>query len=106
MDTGKVFTWCAEAVAYETIPEERTRVSFQLKRALLRGKTSLATPSGNTIGILKSVAACCVYSLLLPFSLLSGRHVFLKCLVKNCDHLGKLMALVGICPIKETYVSK
>ena len=49
MAQGRVFVWCAEAVAYETIPVERTRISFQLKRALLRGKSSLATPSGTSI---------------------------------------------------------
>jgi hypothetical protein len=27
-------------------------------------------------------------------------------LVKLCDHLGKLLALVGIHPIKEAYVSE
>ena len=103
---GKVFIWCADAVAYETIPAERTRVSFQLKRALLRGKASLATPSGHSIGLLKSVAACAVYTMLLPISLLFGRHVFLKYLVKNCDHLGKLLAFVGVDPIGQKYVTK
>ncbi len=39
MDLGKVFVWCAEAVAYETVPAERTRISFQVRRALLRGRS-------------------------------------------------------------------
>jgi glycosyltransferase involved in cell wall biosynthesis len=103
---GKVFVWCAEAVTYETVPVERTRVFFQLKRALLRGKASLATSFGNPFGILKSVAACGVYTMLLPVSLIIGRHLFLKYLVKNCDHLGKLLASVGIDLVKEKYVSK
>jgi succinoglycan biosynthesis protein ExoM len=106
MAQGKVFVWCADAVAYETIPAERTRISFQLKRALLRGKASLATPAGHSFGILKSVAACGVYTMLLPVSLVIGRHVFLKYLVKDCDHLGKLLALVGIDLVREKYVSK
>ena len=106
MELGKVFVWCADAVAYETIPAERTRIRFQVKRALLRGKASLVTESGNVFGILKSVAACGVYTMLLPVSLLIGRHVFLKCLIKNCDHLGKLMALARINPVGEKYVSK
>ena len=101
MGQGKVFVWCADAVAYETIPAERTRISFQLKRALLRGKASLATPSGHPFGILKSVAACGVYTMLLPVFLVLGRHIFLKYLVKNCDHLGKLLALVGIDLVRE-----
>jgi glycosyltransferase involved in cell wall biosynthesis len=42
MNAGKVFVWCADALAYETIPAERTHVSFQLKRALLRGKSPVS----------------------------------------------------------------
>ena len=45
MDLGNVFVWCAEAVAYELIPIGRTRISFQLRRALLRGQASLANSS-------------------------------------------------------------
>lgn len=106
MDQGNVFVWCAEAVAYETVPAERTQIYFQLKRALLRGKASLRTPSGNPFGILKSLAACVVYTLFLPFSLVVGRHVFLKYLVKNCDHLGKLLAFFRINLVREKYVMK
>ncbi len=106
MARGKVFVWCAEAVAYETIPAERTRISFQLKRALLRGKVSLATPSGDPSGILKSVAACGMYAMFLPISLLCGRHVFLRYLVKTCDHLGKLLAFAGIDLVGQKYVTQ
>lgn len=105
MARGRTFVWCADAVVYETIPIERTRISFQLKRALLRGKASLASQSGRPLGILKSVAACGVYTMFLPFSLLFGRHVFLKYLVRNCDHLGKLLALVGLDFVGQTYVT-
>jgi glycosyltransferase involved in cell wall biosynthesis len=104
MKLGKVFVWCAEAVTYEIIPVERTRISFQLRRALLRGKGSLASPSGRPFGILKSIVACAAYTMLLPISLLIGRHVFLKYLVKTCDHLGKLLSLVRIDLVKEKYV--
>lgn len=103
---GNVFVWCPDAVAYETVPAERIRMSFQLKRALLRGKVSLATVSGHPLGILKSIAACGAYSLMLPASLLFGRHFFFRYLVKICDHLGKLLAFVGIDFVGETYVTK
>jgi glycosyltransferase involved in cell wall biosynthesis len=106
MDMGKVFVWCADAVAYETIPVERTRILFQLKRALLRGKASLATSAGRPFGILKSITACGAYTILLPFSLVIGRHAFLNYLVKYCDHLGKILALLGIDLVGEKYVSK
>lgn len=105
MNQGKTFVWCAEAVAYETIPAERTRLAFQIKRALLRGKASLATAAGRPAGIVKSMAACGVYTILLPVSLVIGRHLFLRYLVRSCDHIGKLLAAAGINVVKENYVS-
>jgi hypothetical protein len=104
MDLGNVFVWCAEAVAYELIPIGRTRISFQLRRALLRGQASLANSSGRSAGILKSITACGVYTLLLPIGLVMGRHVFLKYLIKTCDHLGKLLGFCGIGLVREKYV--
>ena len=105
INKGRTFIWCADAIAYETIPAERTRILFQMKRALLRGKASLATAAGRPCGILKSVVACCVYIILLPVSLIFGRHLFLRYLVKACDHLGKLLAVAGFNVVKENYVS-
>ncbi len=104
MEFGNVFVWCAEAVACELIPIERTRISFQLRRALLRGKGSLLSPAGRPVGILKSIIACGLYTMLLPVCLMTGRHIFLKYLIKTCDHLGKLLALCGFNVVKETYV--
>lgn len=104
MEAGKVFVWSAEAVAYEVIPEERTKLSFQLRRALLRGQGSLASPSGRPLGVLKSLAASLAYAPLLPIFLLCGRSTCAKYLIKTCDHVGKLAARVGLPLIKEVYV--
>jgi hypothetical protein len=38
--------------------------------------------------------------------LILGQHRFMRCLVKLCDHLGKLLALFGINPIKDPYVTE
>jgi succinoglycan biosynthesis protein ExoM len=103
---GKVFVWCGEAIVYEIVPAERTRLSFQLSRALLRGKASLATPSGRAVGILKSIVAFVLYTMLLPAFLLMGRHIFIKYLIKDFDHIGKLLALCGIDIVREKYVLK
>jgi glycosyltransferase involved in cell wall biosynthesis len=104
IQAGKVFTWCADAMIYETVPAERTGVTFQLKRALLRGKASLASPAGRPLGVLKSISAVGLYAIFLPVSLLLGRHVFLKNLIKSCDHLGKILAALGINVVGEKYV--
>src|ERR1051326_6458159 len=101
---GHVFVWCDEAVAFETIPPVRWKRTFMLKRALLRGKMSLNRRSMGPRAILSSMAAIPLYSLALPFLMLMGHHHFMKYLIKLCDHAGRILALLGINPIRETYV--
>jgi hypothetical protein len=50
---------------------------------------------------MKSIIAFSLYTAALPFLLLIGHHLFMKYLIKDCDHIGKLIALCGIKPIKE-----
>jgi succinoglycan biosynthesis protein ExoM len=106
IEKGHVFIWCNEAVAYEVVPPVRWNRLFMLKRALLRGKTSLKHRSVGMRDILTSIAALPLYSLALPFLLLIGQHEFMRYLVKLFDHLGRLLALLGIDPIKEKYVTQ
>lgn len=103
---GKVFVWCGEATVFETVPAERIRLFFQLKRALLRGKASLAHPSGRAFGIVKSLAAFLLYTVLLPVFFVMGRHVFVRYLIKDFDHIGKLLAACRLDLVKEKYVLK
>jgi succinoglycan biosynthesis protein ExoM len=105
MARGRVFVWSADAVCHEPVPPERMRVAFQLRRALLRGKTSLRGPSGSWRGILKSAVAVPLYALALPVCLVVGSHVFVSCLVKTCDHLGKLLAACGVILVGDKYIS-
>ena len=42
----------------------------------------------------------------LPFALVLGHHRFMTLLVKLCDHLGRLLALLRINPVKEPYVTE
>ena len=106
IDQGHVFIWCNEAVAYETVPPIRWKRSFMLKRALLSGAISQIHPTFGALNIAKSVVAVPAYTAGLPFALLLGHHRFMNCLIKLCDHLGGLLALLGIRPIKEPYVTE
>lgn len=99
---GRQFIWCAEAEAFETVPPARWKRKYLLRKALLRGAT--AGLHTNIIGVVKSLIAVPLYLLALPFALLTGQHNFMMLLVKICDHLGKLLILVGINPIHEEYV--
>ena len=106
IERGHVFVWCNEAVAYEVVPPIRWNRTFLLKRALLRGTTALAQPNPKLLDVTKSIIAVPVYAAALPITLLLGQHRFMTCLVKLFDHLGKLLAIVGINPVKDPYVTE
>jgi len=100
-ELGHTFVWCNEGIVYEVVPPVRWTRSFLLKRAFLRGQISLQHPDGRLRKIAKSVVAVPCYSLGLPFFFLAGQHVFMKYLVRLCDHLGRLLALVHLNPVRE-----
>ncbi len=105
MFRGRVCVWAAEAVCKERVSPERTRVAFQLRRALLRGKIAAQTAGNRWYGALKSVIAVLVYAIVLPVSLLGGPPVFVTYLVRSFDHLGKLLAICGIDLVGDKYIA-
>jgi succinoglycan biosynthesis protein ExoM len=106
MDAGKVFVWCGEATVHETVPAERTRLWFQVRRALLRGEASARGRAGTGLGIMKSMAATGVYTVALPFLLLGGRHVLVKYAIKDLDHIGRLLGACGVSVVRDKYVTE
>jgi glycosyltransferase involved in cell wall biosynthesis len=101
MGAGHIFIWCDEAPAYETVPPHRWERRFLLKRALLRGHTTLRHPENRLTNLAKSLIAVPVYMLGLPIFLLVGHHHFMKYLVRLFDHAGRLLALLKLNPINE-----
>ncbi|MGH9431789.1 MAG: glycosyltransferase [Terriglobia bacterium] len=106
IEEGYVFIWCHEAVAFEVVPPARWKRTFMLKRALLRGSVTPLHPTFGAREVVKSVVAIPVYTLALPFLLALGQHRFMNVLIKLCDHLGRLLACVGIKPINVAYVTE
>jgi glycosyltransferase involved in cell wall biosynthesis len=104
IEQGRVFIWCNEAVAFEVVPPPRWRRMYMLRKALLRGATAALHPTVGVRDVAKSVIAVPVYAVALPFAAVLGQHRFMILLVSLCDHLGKLLALVGVNPVKEQYV--
>lgn len=100
---GHTFIWCDEAVVYEVVPPVRWTRSFMLRRALLRGAITLKSPTFGARSVAKSVGAAIVYAISLPFAFLFRHDTFMRLLVKLCDHLGKLLAVVGIHPVRSPY---
>ncbi len=104
IEKGHVFVWCNEAVVYEVVPPVRWKRTFMLRRALLGGTVSVIEPTFGALAIAKSVIAVPAYTAALPFALVLGHHRFMILSVKLFEHLGKLLALMGIKPIR-TYVT-
>jgi hypothetical protein len=105
MERGRVFVWSSDAVCHEVVPPERTRIRFQLRRALLRGKISVRGHRANWGGILKSAIALPLYAATLPLCLVMGSHIFVTYLIKTFDHLGKLLASCGIDVVGNEYIT-
>ncbi|PYR56831.1 MAG: glycosyltransferase family 2 protein [Acidobacteria bacterium] len=106
IERGHAFVWCAEAVAYEAVPPLRWNRRFMLRRALLRGTISLLHPTVGARHVVRSFVAVPAYLAALPFALCAGQGAFMTCLVKLCDHTGRLLATCGIKPIDEAYVTE
>lgn len=104
---GCKFVWSEGATVYELVPPERQRKSYYLKRALLQGAVSLKydLEGGSPLGFIrlssKALTAALVYTFLLPGFLIGGMHVFMKYLVKDCHHIGRLSAMIGLPIIKD-----
>ena len=106
IENGCRFVWCSDAIAYEVVPPVRWKRTFMLKKALLRGSSAALHPTLGAEDIWRSIIAVPAYTLALPFALILGQHRFMKLLISLCDHLGKLLTLAGINPIREQYVTE
>jgi glycosyltransferase involved in cell wall biosynthesis len=103
IDQGFRFVWCDEAPVYEVVPPERWTRSFMLRKALKRGSIPY---NNNFISYLKSLLAVPMYTLILPLLIFTRHHIFMKYLIKDCDHVGRILSLLGISAIKDKYVTK
>jgi succinoglycan biosynthesis protein ExoM len=98
---GRRFYWCNEARVHETVPAERQRLRYHVRRALLLGGTAAARERFASRHTARSVVAVVLYSVSLPIAILTGYHRFAVLLVKDCNHLAKLLAHVGVRLVRE-----
>jgi hypothetical protein len=101
MERGHRFIWCDEAVAHEVIPPSRWSRRFMLHRALLRGRNTFRHKKDRLRNLVKSMIAVPAYAMALPVLFFAGHHRFMKYLVKLADHIGRLLASVGLNPVTE-----
>lgn len=97
---GRVFVWCDEAEAYETVPPERWRSSFHVKKSLRIGAVNGENLRKNSFsgftGLLKSMASVPVWSIaifvLLPF----GRHLWIPPTLKLAYSISSILSYGGL----------
>jgi glycosyltransferase involved in cell wall biosynthesis len=105
IEEGCQFVWSAKAEVFEVLPPFRWTRTYFMKRALLGGAMEPRLPTFGLRDIAKSLVAVPLYTIALPFVLIAGQHHFMKLLVKLCNHLGKLLAAMGIHLIRDRYVT-
>jgi len=105
MEKGHSFTWCDEAIVYEDVPPARWTRSFLIRRATFRGVFAVRNHAFSLKPIAVSLLAVPAYAAFLPVGLLAGQATFMKYVFKLCYHMGRLLGLVGINPIRKPYVT-
>lgn len=106
IDKRYLFIWCKEAAIYETIPPERCKRMYMLKRALLRGMLTVGYSSFGLVDIIKSTIAIPIYTIALPVAFLVGHHYFIHLLIRHFEHCGRFLGVCGVDVIKQYYVAK
>jgi len=105
IEKGHAFIWCNEAVVYEVVPPIRWKRGFLVRRALMKGVFSLHNHASSPLPILESLIAAPAYAAALPVVLVLGQGKFMRYVFNLTYHLGRLLALVGVNPIRKPYVT-
>ena len=96
---GRVFVWCNEATVYETVPPERWKISYYLKRFLriggVAGEHMRKGPRWGIRYLIKFMSAFFMYTFLLPFSFIFGPKLYVGCLKKVVYHIGWISGYFG-----------
>ena len=101
MHKGHKFVWCNEAIVSEIVPRERLYRSYFVKRALLQGVVSSRNLSLFSFWTIKSFTAFIIYTAALPVLLLVRHDLFMQYLIKDCNHIGRILALCGVKILQE-----
>ena len=102
---GHTFIWCHEATAYEVVPPVRWRRGFIVRRGVMRGVFAQRNHGLQPLRVLQALISVPLYTAVLPFALILGQAVFMKCAFKLSYHAGRLCGLVGFNPVQQPYVT-
>ena len=107
MEAGCQFVAVAEAPVYETVPPERWKKSYYLRRALVQGFNAHRNTENQIHGLSRIwipvilAAAAGAYIVALPVAACLGSRWYVKCLERGGYHLSRLFAMLGIELVKK-----
>jgi len=107
MRVGCKFVAVEEAPVYEIVPPERWSKGYYLRRALVNGYNAHKYGVGELSGLswltlpVKLMGATLIYAMALPFCICLGGHIVMHCLEKECYHVSRLLATLGIELVKK-----
>ncbi|MBW2003872.1 MAG: glycosyltransferase family 2 protein [Deltaproteobacteria bacterium] len=104
---GCRFIAVKEAPVYEVVPQNRWTKTYYFKRAIINGYNSYKyikreqKTRAATVTLVKSAGAAIVYTFFVPFCVIFGEHLLMKCVEKGAYHFSRLLAFLGIELIKK-----
>jgi succinoglycan biosynthesis protein ExoM len=101
---GYRIVWAADATVYDWVPRSRSNARWILQRAYRVGNMASRelemglepTVSGRLMPVVKGVGRIVQGLLLIPMSLVLGRHVFVWALHWVCYGVGRLTGIIGL----------
>ena len=100
---GRKFVWCDEAIVFETVPEERWPAAFYLKRNFRIGTITgeIIRRSRRVSTGIKTFVFLLAYSALLPFSMVAGKHIWIKVLTKLYYNAGCVLTFLKLSHVQQ-----
>jgi succinoglycan biosynthesis protein ExoM len=107
MALGRVFVWCDEAEAHETVQPERWQISFHMKKffiiGALNGENLRKSSFSGFTGFLKSIVSVPVWSIaffvLFPF----GKHLWIPPTLKLTYSVSCILSYCGLSLKRNRY---
>ncbi|MBI9097298.1 MAG: glycosyltransferase family 2 protein [Spirochaetaceae bacterium] len=101
LKAGCRFVWCNEANVYEEVPLDRQTKKYYINRAFIRGANAAKYDKLLSFSTIKSITAIFIYLLIIPFLFVRGQYLVMKYFEKSCNHISKILAMLGIKIIQE-----
>ena len=98
LDDNRVFVWCDEAIAYETVPQDRWNASFYVRKHLRSGTIDgelMRTGQLDSAAVPKNILMFLACLGVVPFSFAARKHVRVRLIRKLAYCAGVVSAYGG-----------